>query len=87
MPKATRKEVFECIDGERRYQNLLPKGRSSGEELPVAGEVLLLDKLMGDVKAAYYQNAGDMEAIAVIRKIAAVAIRCMENHGVIERTW
>jgi hypothetical protein len=86
-PKATQDEVFAAIKDERRYQNLLPKTRSDGKMLPVAGEILLMEELLAKTRLAYYDNAGDQQALDRIRKLVGVGVRCLENHGVIPRVW
>jgi hypothetical protein len=71
-----RARVYKLIDGERKYQDKKWNGpRTVGEEL------FLLETLMAKAKPAWADHNGDFEALAIIRKIAAVAVRCMENHS------
>jgi hypothetical protein len=50
------------------------------------GECLLcIEELSAKARAAWYRPDGINEALAIMRKIAAVAVQAMENHGVIPR--
>lgn len=81
----TRKEVYEVIDGERDYQ-----GAMGARDIPtIEGELLLLEEYVNKARKAYTETFGDPSEEATrdqIRKIAAIAVRCMENHGAPKRT-
>jgi hypothetical protein len=50
------------------------------------GECLLcIEELSAKARPAWYRPDGINEALAIMRKIAAVAVQAMENHGVIPR--
>lgn len=77
--KMERKEVYELIDGERDYQAEMGARRV----LPIEGEMLLLSTYLRKAETVYAETFGDpgeMPTMDVIRKIAAIAVRCMENH-------
>jgi len=79
--------VFDVIRSEREYQ----KRRWPNSKKPsVAEEILLLRKHLKDFEENYYtENDGSGLTPEVclhdIRKMAALLIRAMENHGAIKR--
>ncbi len=83
----TRKEVYKLIDGERDYQDaLLPDRREpKGTPHSVGDYLTMLRSYMHKADEAWTYNAGDTAALDVIRKIGAIAIHCMEDHGAPER--
>jgi len=83
--KSTQKSVFDAVVAERRYQDLLPKNRSDGKIRTVEGELLLLEDYIARARKAWVDNAGDTQALDVVRKVVSIGVRCLEVHGVIER--
>lgn len=88
-----RGKVFGIINDERDYQDAQ---RESGgvhphhgrfqKQIHTVGEELILMKVYLDKAIAKYaNNFGDAPALHGIRKVAALAIRCMENHGALPR--
>lgn len=81
---ATRTEVYGVIDGERDYQDVLkkgPGGRTDGEIKQVGAFLSLIQHALNKAFEAYYENQGDVPALHFLRKIAAMAVQCMEIHG------
>lgn len=81
MSKLTRKQVYNIIDGERDYQDVLPPTRTVGVEHTVGDYITILRHYLMKADEAYTTKAGDEAALDVIRKIAGTAIHCMEDHG------
>lgn len=77
----TREEVYKLIDGERDYQDdrwwdEVRHGRRSVDEF-----VLYVQGYAADAVAiASHTNDRD-GALAAVRKIAALCVACMEQHG------
>jgi len=72
-----RKDVYNLIDGEREHQDRReqsPGQRTAGEE------ILLLNAYVHSAAMAWTQYIGDDMALEEVRKIAALCVRCMENH-------
>lgn len=72
-----RKDVYKLIDGEREHQDRReqsPGQRTAGEE------ILLLNAYVHSAVMAWTQYIGDDMALEEVRKIAALCVRCMENH-------
>jgi hypothetical protein len=78
---ATRYEVYRAIDGERDYQDWLGSDRSDGMPRSVGDYLTLLRAYLAKADAAWTDNPGDRPALHVIRKIAGIAVHCMEDHG------
>jgi hypothetical protein len=80
----TRDEVFAAIEAERRHQNR--KHGSIKVNPHTVGEFLLIaDAEMQEAKQAWVKNAGDAAALCELLQVAAVAVACMETHGVVRR--
>lgn len=74
-------EVFKIVDGERTYQESLGSDRTDGRNRTVGDELVLMDVYLRRAFDAWADYAGDTAALEQIRKVAAIAVRCMENHG------
>jgi|SRR5271157_5874508 len=84
MPKTalqTRTEVFSAVDGELEYQ-LAKFGENPHEIDAFATYIRHYSKVLDEVATGV--NFPE-EKLAVMRKIAAIAIRCMEQHGAPKR--
>ncbi len=78
-----RKCVFTRIEEERDYQDILNK-----KVMTVGEELVLIQNYMRTAQDAYGDTFGDPHeepTLHELRKIAAIAIRCMEHHGAPER--
>ena len=78
----TRQEVYQAIDGERQYQDgKNPHTLSIGEEIALALKYThnALNEWSNDFKPP------EQEALAMMRKVAAICVRCMEHHGAPKR--
>jgi len=73
----------DAIDGERDYQD---RTWPNSNQLEVSGELALMQHYMNRALAVWAKNPGDGPALERIRKIAGIAVRCLENHGAPLRT-
>ena len=73
----TRQEVYTVIDSERDYQDI----RWTGHQHEVAGYITMLQHYQAKLVAGWTENAGDGAALDIMRKIAGIAVHCMEVHG------
>jgi len=84
-----REAAYAAIDSERAYQDQVWP-TTTNEPRPhrhtVGEEIVLLQSYTGKAVEAWTVNEGDKAALDVIRKIAAIAVRAMELHGVVERS-
>ena len=77
----TRDEVYAAIDTERDYQEALPSTRTDGRDHTVGDYVTMLQHYQRELVKAWTLNAGDAPSLEVMRKIAGIAVHCMEDHG------
>lgn len=77
----TRQEVYDLIDGERAYQQSFWTPEKIGREQTVGDYLTLIRRYSALADAAYADKEGDQPALDVMRKIAAIAVHCMEDHG------
>jgi len=78
---AKRTEVYNAIDSERHYQDNLPTTRTDGSDKTVGDYLTMIESYRRRANDAWTDNPGTVEALHVIRKIAGIAVRCMEEHG------
>src|SRR6185295_13046343 len=91
----TRENVYKLIDGEREYQDSFiadPKNdRSEGvnayKNRTVGEELILIDTYLRRAKDAWSDTPSDTAALAIIRKISGLCVRCMENHDTPARQY
>jgi hypothetical protein len=84
--------VFAVIVDERSHQD---RKWGTVEEHPheVGSWILIMESLLADARSAWSGNRGDAGALDEIRKVCAVGVACMEQHGVVhrcparEQTW
>lgn len=75
-----RESVYYLINGERDYQDNLGEDRTNGHQRSVGDELVLMEVYLRRAFDAWTNNPGDIRALDEIRKIAGIAVRCMENH-------
>ena len=76
-----REAVYNLIDGERDYQDILPPNRTDGSDKTVGDYLVMLQSYTNKAIAAWTDNAGNDAALDQIRKIAGIAVHCMEDWG------
>lgn len=87
--KMERREIYDRLNTERQYQDMrwTPRREKNGtpdEEKPPAEWINYMEFHLAKAKeAVYFLN--DNEALAEIRKVTALGVRCMELHGCPER--
>ncbi len=77
----TREEVYRAINAERDYQDNLPETRRDGRDHTVGEYIVMLHYYMNNLDKCWSMYPGDSEALEVMRKIAGIAVHCMEDHG------
>lgn len=80
---ASRDEVYTAIDSERAYQNALGADRREPREINHSvGDYLTMLKVYVDkALVAWTDNPGTDAAMNTIRKVTAIGVRAMEEHG------
>ncbi len=87
LKKIKREEVYKAIDTERNYQDKLGANRTAGEEHSVGDYVTMMQYYQNALVEAWTTTAGDDVALDVMRKIAGIAVHCMEDHGAPKRIF
>lgn len=75
-----RKDVYVVIDGERNYQDQ-KWGTIDQRPKQVGSWLTLMRAILTKAEMEWAHSNGDHFALEEIRKLAAVAIACMEQHG------
>jgi hypothetical protein len=74
----SRIDVFRAIDTERDYQESLTRN-TENDQRPLE-QLAIIEELCRRAKADWYDKPGPVD-MNYVRKIAGVAVRCMEQHG------
>lgn len=82
-----REQVYKAIDGERDYQDSLGCDRTDGSDKTVGDYITMLSTYQRRAADNWTNVPGNRAALHEIRKIAAIAVRCMEEHGIELRSW
>lgn len=87
--KTSREEVYKVIDGEREYQkNFIEPNpdRHQGElDHSVGDFIVMLTSYVREAQENWTRHGGVEKSLNSIRKIAAIAVNCMEDHGAPKR--
>lgn len=80
-----RSEVYKLIDGEREYQDSLRydgvNARFGDMEHEVGEYLVMFATYLRKAEDGWTLNKGNDQALHQIRKLATIAVRCMEEHG------
>tara|TARA_Y100000034_G_scaffold84799_1_gene101722 strand:+ start:242 stop:526 length:285 start_codon:yes stop_codon:yes gene_type:complete len=79
---AMSQDVIDAINGELSYQSTLEgSGRADAEEHGVAGQLVTLAVYVREAEVAWTKHAGCDPALNALRKVAAIAVRALEQYG------
>ncbi len=81
----TREKVYQAIDTERDHQDR-KWGTIDKHPHEVGAWLLLLRVHIADAEREWANKADDRPALHEIRKIAAIAVACSEQHGITTRS-
>lgn len=74
--------VIEAINGELQYQaTLMDQGRADNTDYGVEGQLTTLAVYTRRAQEAWTDNATSEQALDVLRKVAAIAVRALELYG------
>lgn len=73
-----RSTVYAAIDTEREYQNSLARNQVKNQT-PLE-QLAMIRRIARDMEDEFYDQPGQ-PSMDYMRKIAAVAVRCMEENG------
>lgn len=81
MTTLTRNDVFSAVDEERKFQDQ-KWGTLTESPHEVGSWLIIMRQLLNDAEQAYSSQREDIHALDEIRKVVAVGVACMEQHGV-----
>ncbi len=82
MTKMTFEEVIQCIKKERDYQDE-KWGSLDEREQSIPGYMLVLKKELVEAEDGWCKNVqGKHSSLAELIQVAAVAIACLQQHGI-----
>jgi hypothetical protein len=88
--KTPRANVYSAIDTERDYQDRIWKDQNNPNNpnpLTIGEFILLLEEYTTQARQAWSkEQKPELKALDTVRKIAGIAVNCMENHGAPLRT-
>lgn len=83
-PKMPREEVYKAVDTERDYQaQVISMDKSICGTIPksVGDYLTMLTAYINRTNETWVSTPGSAASLHMVRKIAAVAVKCMEQHG------
>ena len=87
--KTRQSDVYAAIESERAYQDSLwkdPENRDSFNPLTVGEFLLLIGEYLDRARHDWSgEEKPEIQALSGIRKIAGIAVNCMEQHGAPQR--
>lgn len=75
-------KVQEHIDTERMYQDRLGSDRTDGRGHGTSGYVVMLRHYVNEAVKEWTVNPGDNSCLNSLRKVAGIAVHCLEDCGV-----
>lgn len=76
-----RADAFSAINSERAYQEEQERKHGWQEKKKVGEWIVLLNHYVTELNRVWSTSAGDEESLHFIRKIAGIAVHCMEENG------
>lgn len=85
-----RNEVYAAIDTERDYQDRVwaennpvnPTHPTDPRPLSIGEDILLMEEYLSRARTKWTGALRpELEALDIVRKVAGIAVRCMEAHG------
>jgi hypothetical protein len=80
-----REDVYKIIDTERDYQESKENQYGYNKNKTVGEWIVLMNHYTTELNKAFSNYTGDYEALNVMRKLAGIAVHCMEQHNAPER--
>lgn len=81
MNRLSRDQVFGLINQERTYQDAQAEQWDHKGVPTVEAELLMFEHYIQQARNSWVSSPGNSQALDVIRKIAGISVRVLENHG------
>ena len=82
-----RMDVYKLIDSERDYQDMIEDTLHFTKTKTTGEWIVLINHYTTEMNKEWSKNKGDDEALEVMRKIAGIAVHCMEQHDTRPRLY
>lgn len=79
--KLSREAVYSAIDSERDFQEALEDKKGWQKKKKVGEWLVLLNHYVAVANKTWCTTAGEEPTLNVVRKIAGIAVHCMEENG------
>jgi len=79
-------DIITVLREEREYQDQTSEKWKHKGTPPVSSELVLAKFYLDRAFELQATASGDIPTLAQLRRVAAILIRCMENHGTVART-
>ena len=73
--------AYKAIDSEREYQEQQEAKHDWQPKKTVGEWIVLLNHYTTELNRVWSTSTGDVEALHFVRKIAGIAVHCMEENG------
>jgi hypothetical protein len=77
--------AIKAIQGELDYQRIRYEGWVNANHPSVEAELLCLKVYLDKAIVDWQENQGNVATLHQIRKLAAISVRCLANHGAPDR--
>ena len=81
MKKENIDSIFSKISQERDYQDHMCSLKEMPLQPSVEGEIVMIKTYVDKMLLMWTRNPNDKSVLSEMRKIAGIAVRCLENHG------
>lgn len=85
----TRAEVYTAIDSERTYQDAMTERADRPDmvaDMPLSSILLAMERLLHDARHQWYSESEPYEeTMHLVRKVAGLAVKAGEQHGMPSR--
>lgn len=83
----SRTEIFKILEEERDFQDKMRPSTHHEGNASIPAHLLLIQEYLHRAISSWtnYRGMAEVEALDELRKVAALAIRCMEQNGAVRR--
>lgn len=74
-------QTLAAVASERAYQSRIAAKFNHAGQPTLEADILMLRVLLGQIETAWYAPKNVVEVTELVRKLAAVAVRSLDNHG------
>ena len=80
-PFVAKEETLAALASERAYQTHIAATFNHAGVPTLSADILLMRLLLSQIESAWYAPKNDAQVMDLVRKLAAVSLRSLDNHG------